>query len=198
MTTQTATPATDALFNAYADDQVRIRARILVKQSSLPPHAQEDIRQDMYLQLARAQRRFDPQKGAPNTFISRVLDRFCMHFVRKEGTKMRTRIPTQPCSDIGEDFDLDNRTVGEGMLADAVRAEWQQQVRAVIADLPPELQELCEALISGRDRTAMAEQLGIARSSLYRRLARLREVFRLAKIGAFPESDGTDSAMPQK
>jgi len=198
MTTQTAPLDASCLFDDYAHDQIRIRARILVKQSSLPPHAQEDVQQDMYLELVKAQKRFDPARGAPNTFISRVLDRFCKHFVRREGTKMRTRIPEQPCSDIGEEFDLDNRTVGEGMLADAVRAEWQQQVRAVIAELPPELQQLCETLVSRRDKTAMAEQLGIARSSLYRRIAKLREVFRLAKIGAFPESDGTDSAMPQK
>ena len=186
------------LFDDYAHDQVRIRARILVKEAGLPLEDQQDVRQDMYVELTKAQKRFDPSKAGPHTFVSRVLDRFCKHFVRQQGRKIRKGIPLQPCSDIGEGFDLDDLTVGDGILADMVRAEWIEDVREVISGLPEQLQRLCELLLSPRTKEQIAEELGMSRRTVYRRIGELRKAFLAAGIGRFPGCDDTESPEPQK
>ena len=56
----------------------------------------------------------------------------------------------------------------------------------VLNDLPKDLRSVCKAMLHMKDRRAIAEKLGISRSSLYRRIERIQARFRAAGL----EPDG--------
>ena len=188
----------DSLIDDYAREQVRIRSKILVDQFELPPDQWEDLQQDMFLELLKAAKRFRPDKASWHTFVSRVLDCFCKYYTRRESARNRRGPRETPCSDIGEDFSLDRRPVGSGVLADLVSDENRHRLRQVIAELPANLQQLCEALMENTDKRAVAKELGIGKSTLYRRLATIREHFEEAGIEFFRPTSGTHFGQPQK
>jgi DNA-directed RNA polymerase specialized sigma24 family protein len=55
----------------------------------------------------------------------------------------------------------------------------------VMKSLPAELAAVAELLSEGETATAVAERLGISRSSIYRRIGRLRDIFRHSGLGLY-------------
>jgi len=183
MSDHTAAPAVvDPFLDEYVMEQTRIRARELAEKSQLPPDQCEDIQQDMLIALLKARKRFDPAKAGMHTFASRVMDCFSKDFIRRVASKRRRGHLDVPCADISDDFSLDRQAVGDGVLNDLVRDETCQAVRGVLDELPDDLRPVCEAMLHTKDRKAIAEQLGISRSSLYRRIARIQAYFRAAGL----------------
>ena len=186
------------LFDDYAHEQVRIRSKILVDQFELPPDDCDDLQQDMFIELVKAQKRFNPDKASRHTFVSRVLDCFCKYYTRRESARNRRDHWETPCSDIDKDFSLDNRPVGAGVLASMVSNEDLLHLQRVVAELPDDLRQLCEAFMHNTDKRAVAKALGVSRSTIYRRRAKIREHFEMAGIEFFLPASGTHFEEPQK
>ena len=186
------------LLDDYTREQVRIRSKILVDQFELPLDQQDDLQQDMLLELHKAAKRFKPAKASWHTFVSRVLDCFCKYYTRRESCRNRRSPRETPCSDIAEDFSLDRRPVGPGVLAGLVSDEDRRRLRQVIAELPDNLRRLWEALMDDTSKRAAARKVGISKSTLYRRLATIREHFEEAGIEFFRPTSGTHFGQPQK
>lgn len=175
----------DQFLDVYVMEQTRIRARELTDKSHLPPEDWEDIQQEMVIKLLKAKRRFNPAKAGKHTFASRVLDCFCKDFIRKIVRTRRRGYLDTPCADLGEEFSLDQKPIGKGVLHDLVRSQTCQAVQEVLDDFPEDLRPVCDAMLHTEDRKEIAEQLGIARSSLYRRIVKIRSHFEAA--GLTPE-----------
>jgi RNA polymerase sigma factor (sigma-70 family) len=171
---------------------------ILVKQLRLPPNDCEDLQQNMFIELAKAQKRFTPEKASVHTFASRVLDCFCKYFTRREAARRRRGFIEKPCSDLGPDFSLDKFAVGIDLVTDLISSANVARLHRVVAGLPEDLRQLCEGLMLETDKKAVAKALGIGRSSLYRRLARIREHFKEAGIEFFIPESGTHFGRLQK
>jgi len=190
-------PAVDSFLDEYVMEQTRIRAAELTDKSQLPPDQCEDIQQEMVIRLINAYKRFDPAKASMHTFASRVLDCFCMDFIRRQASKKRRGNFEVASTDISNDFSLDLYAVGDSVLDELDREEIGLRVRSVIESLDDDLKSLCEAMLQINDRKVIAETLGIARSSVYRRIARIQAHFRAA--GLEPEgSSGTHSDKSRK
>ncbi|MCY2928200.1 MAG: sigma-70 family RNA polymerase sigma factor [Planctomycetota bacterium] len=193
MSNHTTAPAVVApILDEYVIEQARLRARELTEKSHLPPDQCEDIQQDMIVALLKASKRFDPAKAGMHTFACRVMDGFSKDFIRRLVSKRRRGHLDVPCTDLADDFSLDRQAVGDGILRDLVREETSQAVRGVLDELPEDLRPVCEAMFYTKDRKAIAEQLGISRSSLYRRIQRIQAHFRAA--GVEPEGIASKAA----
>jgi len=179
------------LIDDYAQDQVRIRSRMLVEQFHLPVDDQEDLQQDMLLELLKAGERFDPALASKHTFASRVLDRFCQHFTRQESTRNRNGWKSMTFSDVAPDFSPDDRVGCDGPLDLLIAADRRNEIRAAINALPHDLRQLAMAMMDDTDKTAIAETLGISRRTVYRHLDRLREAFVEMGIDEFLQASGT-------
>ncbi len=187
MSDHTASPVVvDPFLDEYVMDQTRIRARDLAEKSNLPSDACEDIQQEMTIALLKARKRFNPAKAGMHTFACHVMDCFSKDFIRRLTSKRRRGHLDVPCADIDDDFSLDQQPAGDGVLDELVHAETTSAVQEVLNDLPKDLRSVCKAMLHMKDRRAIAEKLGISRSSLYRRIERIQARFRAAGL----EPDG--------
>ena len=186
------------LFDDYAHEQARIRARILVEQLELPPDDWEDLQQDMLIELVKARKRFNPNKAGRHTFVSRVLDCFCKYYTRQQSARNRRDERETVCSDIERDFSPDDRSVGTDLLDSIITSKARSRLHRAIAALPDKLRRLCHALMEDSNKTAVARALGVSKSTVYRQLATIREEFEKAGIEFFVPENGTLFEEPQK
>ena len=181
-TTDRISPAT--LIDDYAMERVEYHVARLGKLLCLAEDRRDDLRQDLFVALCTAARRFDPAKSAARTFVSRVVSLAAAHHARcirnerRNGARSPIRLselqrdgrafaPVGPrwCEPAALDLVID--------LGDA------------LSGLTREQQQLAAALktISPRE---IAEERGVHRSTVYREIAVLRAS--LAERGLDPAS----------
>jgi len=71
-----------ALIDDYAVERVEYHVGCITRSYRLNHHDREDLRQNFFVQLCEAARRFDPEKSSRRTFVSRVLSRAAAHHAR--------------------------------------------------------------------------------------------------------------------
>ena len=75
---------------------------------------------------------------------------------------------------------------GPAYLCDEIlREERIGAIQAFLDQLPEDLRALCDGLIQNDDRKVLAEQMGISRSTIYRRIKILQDIFRAAGLEIF-------------
>ena len=176
----------------YARTLIRVKAKQIVRRPGFSRSDQADVEQDLVVHLLCQAQHFDPNRGALNTFISRVVESAVAMLVRDRGRAKRSPTddaelqsladmvpqpdgPPEPLARLISQHDLERRT-GGASLTDAQIVEMVADVASVIPTLPPELQEVCRSLLS-RNRSETEAELGISRRGLAAAIAAIREHF---------------------
>lgn len=133
---------------------------------------------------------FDPERGTPINLAGGVVRNGIRHLIRDRKAKCRDHRLTDSLQDRATDRAEEDRQRGEvydtteylrrtcDRLTDEERIELRADITRVVSGLPPDLREILPPLYAGYGKTEVAALLGIARSTLYERLARLEEAFR--------------------
>jgi RNA polymerase sigma factor (sigma-70 family) len=180
---------------AYAQRLIHIKAHQLVRQAAHTAYDEADIRQELLLRLLSRAHHFDPQRGALNTFVDRVTRSAAASLVRQWKCKKRTPgqgvVSVETSSVLSPEglTTLDGQLAPEdlarrtgGTPADPLAALTNKDaVRAAIAQLPAELQAVCERLMHVSPAAA-ARELGMSRDQITRALRKLRTHFAAADL----------------
>lgn len=188
----------DNLFEAVDDYAVRIikhKARQLVGRYGLTFSDREDLEQELMVDLLQRMRHFNPAKAKKTTFIARIVERHiatlleARHARCRDWRLCRVSLNTPYENDRGDTpRELIDRVDGEGNLGNCEKETRQEaisnlhmDIERVLDTLPEDLRDLCERLRES-NMAEIARETGVARTTLYDKLARIREVFRKAGL----------------
>jgi len=140
----------------YAENLIRFKARKLARTAASPEVDWEDFAQDMRLDLWRRLSKFDPSRASFRTFVDRVVKHKVASIIeaRKAGLRDYRRqqwslndplkTPDGRRAERGDMLDQDTtllRTGGANRPA-GERIDLRDDIRTVLAGLPPELRGL--------------------------------------------------------
>lgn len=183
--------------NRYAVGLIRWKARGLVGDYGLTEQDREDIEQELLLELWERLPRFDPELSTHRAFVWGVVNNKVASIIR-DRTLERQDYRLCACS-LNERCKCDEEPQGQELLdsitEEQVRerlglfssssedvADLRMDVRAVLAQLPPDLRWLCERLMV-RTVTEIHKETGIAHSTIRRRKRKLRSEFESKGFG---------------
>lgn len=184
--------APNEICTSYARTLIRIKARQLRRRPSFRELEQADIEQDLTLYLLSQAEHFDPARGALSTFIDRVVESGAAILARErkrekrlpaEGVEVESLATVVDQSDgppaslatLVSSDDLQRRN-GVATLTDAELFEVIEGVGYTIASLPPELQQICRALMN-HSKAATMRELGMSRRAFDVAMDLLRQHF---------------------
>lgn len=189
--------APNEVFTTYARTLIRIKAHQLRRRPSFRDAELADIEQDLALYLLSQAEHFDPTRGAVNTFIDRVVESGAAILARARKREKRlpdtsvavTSIadvvdqpdgPPAPLAALVSNEDLQRRT-GVYSLTDAELFELVDDVRVAFSSLPPDLQQLCSALVD-HNHTITKRTLSLSRRAFDVAMNQLRRHFAQAGL----------------
>lgn len=197
----------DNLSDTFTERLIRRKARQLVHRVGYTKSDQPDIEQELRLHLWKKAARFDPTRSHWNAFATIVVERHVARLIEKGRTQKRGRcLNIVSLQTLVEDADglvvrLDQMIgadeqaarTGQHPVADARDVDLRDDVSAVLDSLTPELRNVCAQLMR-ESQTAVAERLGIPRSTLRYWLRVVRERFIAAGFDEFlPEAPPEES-----
>lgn len=140
----------------------RIRARAAVGRGAISPDDQDDAAQEAFLAFCSALPKFDSNRASIRTFIEVVISSRLASIIRAERQA--------PC------FEPITGAVGFGNRGDVGRLEMRIDVRRLVALLSGRDQQLALLLMECSASEA-SRRLGVARSTIYEAIVRLRTHF---------------------
>ncbi len=183
--------AKQRVLEGYARDVIRHKAWQLIGKYGFTRDDYDDLQQDMMLDLLRRLGKYDPDRAALSTFVSRIVDRKISNLIRHRRQEKRDyRRQVCPLDAQVEDQDGQPRGLDEILSQDTYDQEVERHDRPetergdlkldmslALDDLPAELRDLARRLQT-RTVAEIARDLGVPRSSLYEKgLANLRKIF---------------------
>jgi RNA polymerase sigma factor (sigma-70 family) len=152
---------------------VRFHTRQLARRLDLNLSDTEDVRQDLFLELTRAFRRYDPSLSSPATFASRVLDKATLNIARNTRSRRGFVLRNLDISQLDQLF---CEISGLRQNNAEHHLDLNADVRHVMYLLPDGLVQLaCELMV--RSPSQIARRLGIHRGTVCRRIHHLRPYF---------------------
>ena len=166
----------------YASWLIQQKADELVGHFGITEDDREDIEQELALDLIRRWPKFDPQRSKPRTFIARVIRNKVSTLIRHRMSEQQQfeQVGYSIDATVEEEVTTCFRT-GQPHRTDQEYVALREDVRAVLARLPPELREVCERL-KRASIPRVAKELGIPVTTLRYRLKKLRDVFEEAGL----------------
>jgi len=179
------------LTKGFAARLIAKKAKQLVRQFGFKKSDREDLMQEMRLRVWKGFQKFDATKAHWNAFVTTIIERQVATIIeatcrlkRNEGEYPDSLdvLLAQCQEDDAEESDdgltprETERFTGRDLETDQKLSVLKLDVDDVIASLPDDLRELCEHL-KFYDITETAEQMGVPRTTVHSRLARLKEVF---------------------
>lgn len=163
------------LTDEYTTDRVDYHVTRLGRALNLSHDGREDLRQDLFVSLCVAARRYDPKRSSPRTFVSRVLSFAAAHKVRcirnERRSCARSPILLSELQRNGRSFSPLAHHRYEQRSHDLVL-----DLRTGFSQLDREQQILAEALKKQRP-AEIADETGVHRSTVYRNIAAIRDSF---------------------
>lgn len=154
---------------------IAAKARRLVGRYGLQPQDRPDVEQELAARVIPRLEDYVPGRSTPAAFAAMVVAKAVANLLRDRRARKRTPPPRPGPPAPAEDVP-DPRAEG-----DRRRRELADDVAAILADLPTELRALAERLKAGTV-SQVARQTGVPRTSLYRPVEELREVFERAGL----------------
>lgn len=163
-------------------------AQTLVDEGFYQEHDLDDVVQDLTLHLLEQADQYDPTRARWTTFVRTVVEHQAISMRRHRSAQCRSKLVASLDVKVR---DSDGQAVPLGtMISEEEYAEGKghqhrdrfdevdvsEDVQAMIENLSPEMQEVCE-LLKTQSVAATARQLGIPRSTLLNRLQSLRDQF---------------------
>ena len=174
----------------YAVKLISRKARQLVGTAGFTKSDIEDLEQEMILDLLERLPKYDPDKAAQNTFVTRLVERKISKLIRDRKREIRN-FCRESCSlnDLLEDpegntieraytIDQDRASIriGRRNHTSEEEAQLRLDVSLVLSGLPDDLRPIAERLKT-QTLTEAANSLGIPRTTLYGAKKRLRRIF---------------------
>ena len=156
----------------FARGLIRHKARRLRAASADAVWEFEDLEQELRLKLLQALDRYDPDRGTAEAFVAVVLVRAAEGIRRDRGRFKRTRRIEAPGAAEPAESANPRGEVAHDLRIDLLRA---------VAALPDDLLPLARLLLAG-SVAEVARAQGVPRSSLVRRLERIRRHFEAAGV----------------
>ena len=177
-----ASPTRYDFLNTPVARRINYRVARLGRKYHLCREDRQEIRQEFYLALIRAQQNYDPQRCPPERFVQMVLNRNYKHFVRKLARANQNRARSTDAlyfNDIkpGLEYGIIDPN-GQDRLR---RFEISEDVWTVVDSLPPELRDISLELMLDSP-FQIARQRKVHHSTIYRAIAKLRGHFVRAGI----------------
>lgn len=158
----------------------------------------DDVKQDFYLKLVTAMKRFDPAKGNEIAFIKTVIERYAASILSKRRAKKRApwrHYTLQWLIKEGDDGDwaplyrfVDDGQAkhhrGQRRKSPQRLLELQISVRAAVAKLPPFNRAIAEDLMA-KSVAQIARERRCSRDTIYRAISEIREAFRRDSLEEF-------------
>ena len=155
----------------FALRAVQVRAAAAIASGRTPTADREDLEQETLLGLWMALRHYDASRASLRTFLERVADkRFASLLRRRQSPVVIDRLD-------GHRF-----ATPDGIPAVQFNVDFER----VLAPLGDPDRKLALLLVD-HGPTEISRMLGIARSTVYARMARLRRAFREAGYGPVPK-----------
>jgi RNA polymerase sigma-70 factor (ECF subfamily) len=151
----------------FAMRAVQVRGAAAVASGRVTPADREDLEQEALLGLWSALRRYDASRASLRTFLERVADKCFASLLR------RRRKPL-----VIERLDSQRFATADGIPAVQFHVDFER----VLAPLDDPDRALALLLVE-HGPTEISRMLGVARSTVYARMARLRRAFREAGYG---------------
>jgi RNA polymerase sigma-70 factor (ECF subfamily) len=138
----------------------------------------DDLRQELSLHLLKQWPAYDETKGKPTTFIANVIDAKVCDMLRTQQSRIPEVELTDSLMDEAERGTLDGIR-GQPAVNDFEQVDLRLDCDAVLAGLPSELRQIAE-LLKEISVAAAARELGIPKTTLWRRVDVLRTHFEAA------------------
>ena len=175
----------------YAVKLVRMKSRQLCRQPGFSSNDRLDIEQELMIELAERLPTYDPGRASREAFITWIVLQKIAELIRSQrANKRRVNADAVSLNDfvfnnepdsLEERWEtLDNevfqRSTGSTSRSNEERTDLDIDLDRVIKNLPRELRLLCE-LLAKLSVVEVARKLGISRSSLYKSVYELRDIF---------------------
>lgn len=146
---------------------VQVRGAAAVATGRATAADREDLEQEVFLGLWTALRQYDPSRASLRTFLERVADKLFASLLRRRRSAV-----------LIERLDGHRLATADGIPAVQFRVDFER----VLAPLDDSDRALALLLVD-HGPTEISRMLGIARSTVYARIARLRRALREAGYG---------------
>jgi RNA polymerase sigma-70 factor (ECF subfamily) len=154
---------------------IRRKARQMVGRAGIKEQDHEDLVQELMLRLLRSLRLFDAAQADRKSFVTAVVERNAAKILRDRRAKKRNGGRVESLDVLLENLDEEPPDLAVDDHA-AEQADLAIDVADLLARLPAELRDLAERLKT-QTLSQVARDMGIPRSTLQRRVARLRRHF---------------------
>jgi RNA polymerase sigma factor (sigma-70 family) len=173
-------------FDPHDSRLIRSKIHRLVRHRVMNVHDGEDLEQLSLLHLWQQLPKYDPRRGGRRAFIIRVINNFLSNYLRNSHAAKRhppsLQSLDQPAKGAGGDPISLGETVSQheydtrrgDQLTPEEAAAWALNLAEIMARLPEPLRALLSRLLLSMTVEEAAADLGINRSTGYRRLADLR------------------------
>lgn len=169
---------------------IRNTAAELIDEGAFDASEREDLIQELTLALVERTPKFDPDRAKWSTFVKTVVRRRAISLRRRQNAACRSdgrevaSLDAWIDDEDGQVISLANYIredqslvyLAEDHRSDEERADLEFDVDAVASTLSPELQDLCRRL-KRQSQAEIARDLAIPRTTLVRRIRKLREAF---------------------
>ena len=190
-------PTAPDVCDRFATSYVRKVARQLILDRVYPKYDLEDLVQELMLALLEGRDAYDPAKARWTYFVKTVVDRKAISLRRARSAESRGNTIVVASLNVlvrdqeGQLVELSQRihqsegTARRGVEHQERQAAVEQSLNVidVLARLEPELAEIC-SLLAEMSVAEAARELGVPRTTLISRLAKVRE--RFAEAGLDP------------
>jgi len=178
----------------YAVRIIKHKARQLIGRYGLTIFDREDLEQELMIDLLQRMRHFNLAKAKKTTFIARIVERHiatlleARHAQCRDWRLCRVSLNTPHENDKGDTWELIDRVDSQGILGncepdtrESSANNLRMDIERVLNTLPEDLRDLCDRLRES-NMAEIARETGVARTTLYDKLVRIREAFREAKL----------------
>ena len=152
----------------------------LQRKLNIPRHNAEDLRQDLLLDFLQRFDSFDPARGSLGAFAKTVMHHQASRLADRHFQQLRAQ--GGPMLPLTEATELACPQAVAAVTLSLARADDRLGLQSALRRLPPEDRRLCHAL-SRHPVTALPPAGFGSRSSIYRRIRRLRPVLAISGFG---------------
>ena len=174
--------------------RIKDKAYQLSRQPGFSRDEQPDLEQDLLFHVLQQQSRFDSSRGKKRSFLWEVIERKAADLLRGRRRSCRfgldIRSLHEPLADDDSETCLEDIAADDALRAQHGLPTGQSEddvlhridVIRVVAQLTPEQIDLCNRLLDSPTIKQLASELGVARSTVYDMIRRLREAFTRAGL----------------
>lgn len=168
-------------FSKFEVELVRNVARRMVGHYGFTANDVEDIEQELMTHIWKKKHLFNPRhesNSSYETFITKVVEKKKLSMFRKK-ERERKDIDA-PDSDYLEELLFSENSQSflcDGNVSPETIVVYRDTLRSAIRELTPQLKIICQLLAEGFQPYEIADELGVSKTAVHRRMEKIRQCF---------------------